>query len=244
MKKFLLAILLAAFATGASAQQRYYRHDNRVFSFRKAEQPVSFGVRVGVNFSGIADHNDYFDKTRTGFNVGANMDLPIFQSLYLQTGLYFQSKGAKSGKAKSVGEINMLEDRINPCYLELPIYASWRLDCSKDIQLQVNVGPYFAVGLGGNYKLTSNNGSETTPLFRDKDQDLYLRRGDIGLGIGGGISVYHVFIGVNYSFGFNNLLKNSVGSETVVEGSKRDVRFRNRNFTIQAGFNFGSKKKR
>lgn len=250
MKKFLLVILLAAFATGASAQ-RYYRHDNPVFSFRKAEQPVSFGVRVGVNFAGIADNNKDFDKTRTGFNVGASMDLPIFQSLYLQSGLYFTTKGAKVGKPKSSGDLNWFEGRINPCYLELPIYASWRLDFSKNIQLQVNVGPYFAVGLGGNYKWSSGvsqtvNGetlsvedSGKEPLFRAKGNYYHLRRGDIGLGIGGGLTFYHVFVGVNYSFGFNNLKKD------LNDGSNLDgLKFRNRNFTIQAGFNFGPKKKR
>lgn len=234
MKKILLVVAFAAFAVSASAQ----RAESRMFSFRKAEQPITFGIRAGVNFSGIADNNDEFDKTKTGFNVGLNMDLPIFQSFYVQTGLYFTTKGAKYESDKNKNY--WYKDQINPMYLELPIYASWRLDVSEYTQLQVNIGPYFAVGVGGKYKWSEggdswdyeDSGKES--LFGKKSELEYpMRRGDVGLGLGAGITVHKIYLGFTYSFGFNNLLRNSDGYKDA-----SNDKFRNRNFTIQVGFNF------
>ena len=34
-------------------------------------------------------------------------------------------------------------------YLELPVYASYRLNFAEESQLQVNFGPYFAYGANG-----------------------------------------------------------------------------------------------
>lgn len=233
MKKILLLVALAAFAFSASAQ----RAESRMFSFRKADQPVTFGIRAGVNFSGVADKstdsdfNNFFNRTKTGFNVGLNMDVPILTSFYIQTGLYFTTKGGRY--QESARELYEVKATLNPMYLELPVYASWRLDCSKHTQIQVNIGPYFGVAVGGKAKYSEKSEkldyseSEKEPLF---GKDAILRRGDIGLGVGAGITVHKIYLGFNYSFGFNNLVKDVDDSVW--------YKFRNRNFTIQTGFNF------
>lgn len=231
MKKLLLLVALASFATSASAQ-------SSVFSFRKPDKPVTVGVRAGVNFSGIIDNNEEFDKTKTGFNVGVNLDLPIVQSLYIQTGLYFTTKGAKT--EQKANDKYWDKAQINPMYLELPLNLSWRLDASEYTQFQVNIGPYFAVGMGGKYKV-DKGGSESTvnelvkqPLFSNKSDLAYpMRRGDIGLGVGAGVTIHKIYLGFNYSFGFKNLWKNTDANQYADR-----IKFKNRNFTIQVGYNF------
>ena len=37
-------------------------------------------------------------------------------------------------------------------YLEIPVLASYRYNFSDAAQLQINVGPYFAYGVGGKIK--------------------------------------------------------------------------------------------
>ena len=58
-------------------------------------------------------------------------------------------------------------------YLQIPVLASFRADLSKSVNLQVNAGPHFALGLGGKYKEEWNetyegvteSGSDDIPFF-------------------------------------------------------------------------------
>ena len=94
MKKLFVAAVCAVFALTASAQ-RASSTSSSFFSTEKADEGVRFGVRAGLNFANLSgDHLDL--DSRTSFHVGVIADIPLMQSLYIQTGLYFQSKGAKN----------------------------------------------------------------------------------------------------------------------------------------------------
>ena len=129
MKKFLLVLACAICTLTASAQ---YASDasSSFFSVQKSDQPVTFGIRGGVNFAKQSvsyDGYSFSPKNNVGFNVGVSVDIPMLESLYLQSGLYYTVKGYKL-------EEDGYTEKATPSYLELPILASYRYNFSDFTQ--------------------------------------------------------------------------------------------------------------
>ncbi|MCE9260185.1 PorT family protein [Bacteroides fragilis] len=214
MKKILLVLVCAICTSTVSAQ---YASDasSSFFSVQKSDQPVTFGIRGGVNFAKQSvsyDGYSFSPKNNIGFNVGVSVDIPMLESLYLQSGLYYTVKGYKS-------EEDGYTEKATPSYLELPILASYRYNFSDFTQLQINFGPYLAYGVAGKYKW--DDGDEDEDFFDDDTN-----RFDAGLAIGAGMTFGHIFVGVNYDLGLTNILKDSDGS------------LKNRCLSINVGYNF------
>jgi len=90
---------------------------------------TTIGLRVGVNFQNIngkdADDNKLENDILIGFNGGINAEIRVAPDFYLQPGLLFSTKGAKS-KDVVLGET--IEGKIKIAYLEFPlnfIYTSF-----------------------------------------------------------------------------------------------------------------------
>lgn len=214
MKKILLVLVCAICTLTASAQ---YASDasSSFFSVQKSDQPVTFGIRGGVNFAKqtvSSDGYSFSPKNNVGFNFGVSVDIPMLESLYLQSGLYYTVKGYKL-------EEDGYTEKATPSYLELPILASYRYNFSDFTQLQINFGPYFAYGIAGKYKWDDGDGDED---YFDDDTNKF----DAGLAIGAGLTFGHIFVGVNYDLGLTNILKDSDGS------------LKNRCLSINVGYNF------
>ena len=232
MKKLLLVLACVSCAMSASAQ--------RFFSAEPANQPITFGVRAGLNISDFTQNptiSGELLKAKAGFNVGVNVDFPLLESLYLQSGLYFSLQGAKYKYTET--DVDYYEKYVvnyNPCYLQLPILASYRYNFKDNLQLQVNLGPYFAVALGGkaNYKYEVNDDGEAES-YKEKNKMFGktngypngYKRGDIGWIVGAGVTWQKLYFGFNYGFGFMNILKNSPNYSE-----------KNSTFSINVGYNF------
>mgnify|MGYP002625895421 CR=1 FL=1 len=230
MKKTILTLVCAIAALSVSAQ-RASSSSSSFFSTEKADNPVTFSIRGGVNFSNLSVEGEGLDS-RTGFHGGVNVDIPLLQSLYLSTGLYYTTKGY--GKVHEEGEYmveNKVEHKASANYLEIPVLASYRYDFSDNAQLQVNVGPYFAYGIGGKIKYTENEyyrslGSWAINEERESDYfDDDTNKFDVGLQIGAGMTfAKHIYLGVAYEFGFVNVID--------------DVKSKNSNFMVSLGYQF------
>ncbi len=218
MKKTLLLLVCAISALTASAQ-RAESSSSSFFSTERADQPVTFGIRGGVNFAKQSISSDGYSfslKSNVGFNVGVSVDIPILESFYLQSGLYYTVKGYKlEGEDYEYEEA--ATEKVNPSYLEIPILASYRYNFSDRTQLQINFGPYVACGIAGKYKF----GDEEVDYFDDEN-----KRFDAGLAFGAGMTFGHIFVGLNYDLGLTNTLKDSEES------------FKNRCLSINVGYNF------
>lgn len=243
MKKVLLTIACAICALTVSAQ-RASSSSSSLFSTEKSEQSITVGVRAGVNFSNFGGDTDGWDS-RTGFNIGVNVDIPLMQSLYLQTGLFATQKGAKnSGKA-------------NPLYLQIPILASYRYNLSDAAQLQVNFGPYLAYGISGKFKgynmddifddsfddeildLWANyddyiqdiadmlEEKSEIDFFGDDEDQFGGKRFEVGLQVGAGVTINKFYVGCAYEFGLTNAYENKIWGKG-----------KNRNFMVNIGYNF------
>jgi len=213
MKKLLL-VAVCALSTMAVSAQRASSSSSSFFSTEKAETGVRFGIRAGVNFSNISQKyedeqvSSTFDS-RTSFHVGVIADIPLMESLYIQTGLYFQEKGSKSDGVTT-----------NPMYLEIPVLASYRYNFSDAAQLQINFGPYLAYGIGGKFKYDDGE---------DETDNAGFKRFDCGLQVGAGITLAkHYYVGVSYEFGLAN----------ISHGDEYGLKTKNKNLMVSVGYTF------
>lgn len=198
MKKYFVAAVAAVAALTASAQ----RASDSSLSFwddSQVEQRVTWGVRAGMNFSSVG--GDAETDSKIGFKAGVSADIAIVSSFYINTGLYYSMQGYEP---KGNG------DGVTAGYLNLPIYASYRLNFAEASQLQINFGPYLAYGLHG-----------------DDDYFDGVKRFDMGLGVGAGYTLKRWYLGIDYQFGLMNIYD-----------GKGDASLKNNNFSITLGYNF------
>lgn len=184
MKKLFLAALVAVCAFGASAQT--------FWDSEAPEKKVTFGVRAGLNIASVTDKPSGV-KSRTSFHAGVSADWNIINSLSVNSGLFYTGKGIKDLKAD---------------FLEIPIYASYRINFAEQSQLQVNFGPYLDFGIAGD-------------AFKD---DMDGKRFQMGLGVGAGYTFHKFLLGFQYQFGMTKAFKDGKNKWT--------------NMAITLGYNF------
>ena len=166
MKKLFVTAVAAVCAFGMSAQRA---SDSSEFSFwdgGQSEQKIIVGPRVGLNVSSLSVSNLEMDndKSKIGFNVGVAVEFPIVRSFYINSGLFYTTKGIKF----EYSDLDWSEkDTYNAGYLELPLYASYRLNFAEASQLQINFGPYFAYGVNGKIKYEENDEGDVSKYEYD-----------------------------------------------------------------------------
>ena len=241
MKRFLLVAVCAIGTLAASAQKT--EASPVFFSTEKADQGVTFGLRVGLNFANVSAKSGRVGlelDSRTAFHVGVVTDIPIVKSLYVQTGLFLQSKGATyNGSFLFWDDVELSG---SPLYLEIPLLLSYRCDFTDAVQLQVNFGPYFAYGIGGKMKITTwdeyNNSESASYDFYDDELELFgedskFNRFDCGLQIGAGFTfAKHYYVGFAYEFGLTNM----IDQPHVRKDDKYSMK--NSNWMLGIGYNF------
>ena len=109
----------------------------------RAQTNLSFGVSAGVNFQNLTGKDNtgdkYANKLKTGFTIGANVEVPVATDFYLQPGILYAGKGAKYKNS---------DDKTTLSYLEIPVYFLYKPVLGNG-KLLLGVGPYAAFGIGG-----------------------------------------------------------------------------------------------
>ena len=162
-----------------------------------------------------------------GFQFGGVVDLPITNGFYVQPGLLFTTRGAKE-------EIGGYKEKLRPMYLQIPVLGSFRADVSQSVNVQVNVGPHFAFGLGGKEVYDDGETTVKSPFFgksTDDEGHFGAKRFDFGLTFGAGVTFKeHYYVGIAYDLGLVNM--------AIEDEWGKEAKFHNRNFSIQIGYNF------
>lgn len=217
MKKLLLVVTIVTMVCSAKAQE------------------ITWGVRAGLSIPKVnekieGDDGDFSSgyKSKIGFHLGVIADLGISESFYIQPGLYFTTKGTK---AKYEG----ITEKWNLNYLQIPVLASYRFNLGGDTKLHINVGPYFAFGVGGKFKYEGGGETYKIDAFGTSDEDSDeekggLKRFDAGITFGAGVSFGKIYAGLNYDLGLSNI------ADKDVYGS--DYKLKNQGFNISVGYNF------
>ena len=183
-----------------------------------AQEKVAFGVRAGLNVNSLSVSGESGWKSRVGYHVGAVMDWNVAKNFYVQPGLYFTTRGAKSSDEG-------WEQKINMNYLQIPISVAYRFPLSETVKLDINVGPYVALGVGGKIKFSESGDSEEIKAFGSEG---LCKRFDAGLRFGAGVHIRKLCVGLCYDLGLANIARESGEGEKIKNGS----------FQISLGYNF------
>lgn len=145
-----------------------------------AEAQTMVTVQGGATFATFegddADIDGVDPGTRTGFNFGASLGLPISEIIYLTPGLYYVQKGAEYEEAG-------LESAIELTYLEVPILLQVMLTGpDRPLGLSVFAGPSLAFEIGCDISFEELSGD------CDDEGEIETKSLDIGALFGAGVS--------------------------------------------------------
>jgi len=131
-----------------------------LFNLVKAQtEPTTFGVKAGINFQNITGHdmNGYQlgNRLKAGLSLGANAQIPLTTDFYLQPGLEFNQKGAKSGDGYYSTTLN---------YIDVPVSIVYKPEVGAG-HLILGAGPYIGFGVGGH---VSDGTTNTQVIYQNQ----------------------------------------------------------------------------
>lgn len=188
-----------------------------------AQAPVStdYGVKAGVNFSGLALSNDFHvlkSQMKPGADFGGFMRINLHSNFAIQPELEFFYRGI--GLKAEAGPVS-LENKINQWGMQIPIYALGKLQLGNGL-LYGGVGPY--VGIGFSAKTDEikkfNNLVKIDPidLYEKHNDKSALQRWDVGIACQLGYEFTNgIQINAGYKHGFINQIddiKTSINNVT------------------------------
>lgn len=171
-------------------------------------------IQAGINVSNITKYD-----SKIGFHIGLRGALPIQYGIYINGGILLTLKGAQLDHGYE------LDANCDAYYLEVPIHFGYKHVISENIAIFGEFGPYFAYGIFGKFKVSSEGeGLEADTFSREGG----LKHFDWGLGFRAGIEINKkVPISFGYDFGLIDISK-YVNTPT----------FKNSNFTVAIGYKF------
>jgi len=115
--------------------------------FQTAQAQVSFSPEVGLNLSKYVGEDANDDNSfKTGFKVGANVNIPVASNFYVAPGLFYTTKGNKN-EVSPLGITTTYTQNLG--YLELPINLMYRMPLGSSGAFFVSAGPYVAYAVNG-----------------------------------------------------------------------------------------------
>jgi hypothetical protein len=171
-----------------------------------------FRIIGGLNLSNMLmkdDDGTYSDdfKMKPGFHIGATVEFPLSNVLFLGTGLLLDTKGFK---IKEEDQDWVEKWNLNLYYIDIPIVLKASHDFESGIKIFGGLGPYIGAGLKGKGKGESEyQGQKETyeddiEWGNDENED-DIRRFDSGLTFGGGIEIKAIIFGISYDLGLYNI---------------------------------------
>ncbi len=195
MKKFLLIAATALlFAANASAQ-------------------LSSGIRYGIvgGFTSTNTKLKEFDaKNVSLYHAGATVKFNLGLGFAIQPSLTYQVKGTNLKQVISSAEeakaaVTALDARVG--YLELPVQIQWGPDLMA-LRPYAFVEPF--IGCGVNFKARTgydigNMTEIETETLSNDFKKAALKRFEYGLGVGGGLEIWHFQISAEWFMNFGGL---------------------------------------
>lgn len=238
MKKILfIGIALAMFASNAKALEN------------EPEEGFTYMGLFGMNISKL--QNSGYDA-KAGAMMGARVDyvLPNAHGTYLTAGLDWTMKGGKT----SVWTMEEVKGSMKYAlhYFEIPIRVGFRYNLLENLGFYGELGPYFAIGVGGKHRLSVDQDGEAANEIEDAgtykafknttDLDrLTFQRWDAGIGFR---------IGAEYNEHYNLMFGCDWGLADMYRDKLRDAfynasgglvslpKVKNFNFSITFGYRF------
>ena len=247
MKKILFVIATLAMFSQSTKALEY-----------EPQEGFTYMGLFGMNVSKLQNHL-LFDKSKAGAMMGARVDyvLPKAHGTYLTAGLDWTMKGGKSPLIVDVNSESYNATVKRPLhYVELPIRVGFRYNITEGVGVYGEIGPYFALGIGGKHKCNIDGDGDavreredelTYKAFKNYDysnddpKDPF-QRWDAGLGFR---------IGAEYNHHYNLMFGCDCGFADIYRTSLRDdyrddpandgatlPKVHNFNFSITFGYRF------
>jgi len=165
MKRMLILVSAVAIYSLASAQTN----------------GTSFGIKAGVNFQNLTGKDVNGDKMnnelKAGFGAGVNALIPIATDFYIQPGVEFNQKGAKSNDGQYKTSLS---------YIDIPVSIVYKPLVGTG-HVIFGFGPYVGFGVGGQVKGAGGNTDvkfKNDVTFNDLNSgNVYFKRMDAGANI-------------------------------------------------------------
>ncbi len=218
MKKLLLFVVLASLGLVSNAQ----------------EEGIRFGAKAGVNFANISgDETDDVDG-KTGFHVGAVVEIPLSDKFAFQPELVYSTQGAKSEFTEDLGGgildlgTTTFEYSTKLNYLNIPLMAKFYPVQGFSIQ----AGPQIGFLLSGKEKVESSGTALGVSTSASAEEDLENTNGiDFGLNFGLGYQLdMGLFFDGRYNLGLSNIWD--------IENEEGDFKQQNNVIQLSVGFKF------
>ena len=210
------------------------------------------GLKLGYNLSGVmADYtgrelspnpNAAGDPDnlhmKSGFQFGLIADCPINESFTIQPGARFAIQGF-TDKYTSHGNVTR---KFSLFYLQVPVYAQYKMNIAEETNLLFQAGPYAGFGLFGRQKFVRKgksqdlNDTQKKITFGGNSSD-DIKAFDFGIGAGVGIEFYRFQLVAAYDFG----LKQSAFEKKDAKSASYYLDMRNHNLSVTLAFVFGRK---
>lgn len=238
MKKFLIAAIALVMCAGNAKAL-----DN------EPEEGFTFMGIFGMNVSKLQNH-EY--NAKPGATMGARVDyvLPYAHGTYLTAGLDWTMKGGKKSLSRNIAGTDVdATAKYNLHYFEIPIRVGFRYNPLDNLGLFAEIGPYFAVGVGGKHKLSVDFDGEAANKLEDlgtyKAFKNYgypvetFQRWDAGIGFRVGAEYnqhYNLMIGCDW--GLADIYRDSYRDDYYQAWGMRLPEVKNFNFSITIGYRF------
>lgn len=165
MKKFFfLVIALALCASNANA------FDN------EPEEGLTWMGLFGMNVSKL-QNLDYGAKAGAMMGIRADYMLPNAHGAYVTAGLDWTMKGGKVSREEPIRTIEgvLIDDdedvtrKYNLHYMEIPIRVGFRYNVTEQLGFYGELGPYFAIGIGGKHKKRIDKDGDEINLVEEQE---------------------------------------------------------------------------
>ncbi len=188
-------------------------------------QEIRLGAKGGVNFSNIGgDNNTGVDfKSRTGFHIGALVEIPVSERFWVQPEVLYTAQGSKTNEIKTLG--STVEDKVNLDYIQVPVMAKYYV--VEGLSLEAGPQIAFLVKAEGETSIETPIGDGTITKDFDKDNFSSI---DFSMGVGASYRLdMGLFLGARYNFGFTDI------NDGAYSDSKK---LNNSVFQLSAGYSF------
>lgn len=245
--KRLSVIIAAILALGTMHGNAQLRIDTS-----NATRPFNIGVRIGANTSNLSNnmldvvpsiHSSSVDW-KAGFTGGAVVDILMRNFFAIQPGLFFETRSDSFQRVTVIEgdatHMSVTEGDHSSSYLKIPVLASFRFMIGSTAEWQIEAGPYFSFGLGGNEKYSTLVSGQPATERRYKrsyfGSDGIVKSYDWGFKMGMGLLFKeHWYAGIHYEAGCRNVLKSNAHSDNALFP---DLSGHNKTWDFTIGYNF------
>ncbi len=238
MKKFFSLLIVLAMCSG-----------NVMALDNEPEEGISFMGLFGMNVSKLQNH-EYNAKVGATMGIRADYVLPNAHGTYITAGVDWTMKGGKLSYSEMVGTTNVdATAKYALHYFEVPIRVGFRYNASDELGLYGEVGPYFAIGVGGKHKVKLDMDGDAANQIEDAGTykafrnygypDKTFQRWDAGIGFRVGAEYnehYNLMLGCDW--GLADIYRNSLRDDFHDNTGTSLPKVHNFNFSITLGYRF------